>query len=58
MSILSWQNLISFKHFSLTLVLQVLGGDFQNQGNYATGFKLILRVEKYSNEVVSFFFVF
>ena len=51
-----WQNLISFKHFSLILILQFLGGEFQNQRNHATSFKLILRVEKCVNEYVNFFF--
>ena len=51
-----WRNLISFKHFSFTLALQFLGGDFQNQGNHVTSFELILRFEKYVNEVVSLFF--
>ena len=51
-----WRNLISFKHFSFTLALQFLGGDFQNQGNHVTSFELILRFEKYVSEVVSLFF--
>ena len=51
-----WQNLISFKHFSLILILQFLGGEFQNQRNHATSFKLILRVEKCVNEYVNLFF--
>ena len=57
MSILSLAELISFKHFSLTLVLQFLGREFQNQRNHATSFKLILRVEKYVNEYVNLFFL-
>ena len=51
-----WRNLISFKHFSLTLVLQFMGGEFQNQGNHVTSFELIVWVEEYVNKVVSLFF--